>query len=258
MRKFINISLLILTLTLVVAMSVYCIHDHFNDNLKDVNLTISRNVDKGFIDYEETYKMIMDICDTANNQQIKNIPVDSVVNGLMAIPWVTDAKASINLKTYLDVEIEECEPIARVYNKKRQSVYVDNEGNMFPVSEKYVPHLLVVSGIDFPIKEYGNVNDEIYSESELPETFALINDVLDNDYAKCCVKQIYHDENKKYIFSMNNTNIIVIFGDVNDVGGKLLKMKHFFDRMLGNPELDNYKEINLNYKDQVVCTKIKK
>ena len=57
---------------------------------------------------------------------------------------------------------------------------------------------------------------------------------------------------------MNNTNIIVIFGDVNYIGEKLLKMKHFFDKMQGNPELDNYKEINLNYKNQVVCTKIKK
>ena len=32
-------------------------------------------------------------------------------------------------------------------------------------------------------------------------------------------------------------------------------MKNFFDKMQGNPELDNYKEINLNYKNQVVCTK---
>ena len=34
-------------------------------------------------------------------------------------------------------------------------------------------------------------------------------------------------------------------------------MKNFFDAMQGNPELENYKEINLNYKNQVVCTKTK-
>ena len=56
---------------------------------------------------------------------------------------------------------------------------------------------------------------------------------------------------------MNNTNIIVIFGDVNNNKEKLLKMKNFFDAMQGNPELENYKEINLNYKNQVVCTKTK-
>ena len=81
---------------------------------------------------------------------------------------------------------------------------------------------------------------------------------MNDNYAKSYVRQIHYDKKKKYIFSVNNTNIIVIFGDVNDIGEKLLKMKHFFDQMQGNPELDNYKEINLNYKNQVVCTKIKK
>ena len=80
---------------------------------------------------------------------------------------------------------------------------------------------------------------------------------MNDNYAKDCVKQIYYDKKKNYIFSVNNTNIIVIFGDVNEIKEKLLKMRHFFDKMQGNPELDNYKEINLNYKNQVVCTKIK-
>ena len=63
------------------------------------------------------------------------------------------------------------------------------------------------------------------------------------------------DKKKNYIFSLNSTDIIVIFGDVNNIKEKLSKMRHFFDKMQGNPELDNYKEINLNYFNQVVCTK---
>ena len=78
-----------------------------------------------------------------------------------------------------------------------------------------------------------------------------------DEYARTYVKQIYKDKKKNYIFSLNNTNIIVIFGDVNDIEEKLFKMKHFFMKMQGNPELDTYKEINLNFKNQVVCTKNK-
>lgn len=258
MRKVLNILLLVFTLSALIALAVYCAYDHFHDNLKDVDLKIVRKTEKGFVDYDKTYNMILDICDTANNNQINMIDVDSVLNALNANPWIISAEASINLKEYLDVEIEECEPIVRVYAKNGKSVYIDKDGYIFPSENQYVPRLLVASGISFPTGELGNVNDEVYANTDLPQTFELIKEVLNDDYARRCVKQIHYDKKKNYIFSVNNTNIIVIFGEVNEIREKLLKMKHFFDKMLGNPELDNYKEINLNYKDQVVCTKIKK
>lgn len=258
MRKVLNILLLVFTLMLLIALSVYCAYDHFHDRLKDVKLTISRNTDEGFVDYQKTYDMIVRICDTVNNTQIRTIPVDSVLKTLKSNPWVTKAEVAINLKECLEVNIEECEPITRVYNRRGKSVYIDEEGNIFPSENQYVPHLIVTSGLNFPSDKLGNVNDSIYVGTDLPVAYTLIKEVLNDDYARCCVKQIHYDKKKKYIFSMNNTNIIVIFGDDNDIKGKMSKMKHFFDKMQGNPELDNYKEINLNYKNQVVCTKNKK
>ena len=258
MRKVLNILLLVFTLSALIALAVYCAYDHFHDNLKDVNLEIVRKTEKGFVDYDKTYNMILDICDTTNNYQVNMIDVDSVLNALNANPWIINAEVALNLKEYLDVEVEECEPIVRVYGKNGKSVYIDNAGNVYPCNNQYVPRLLVVSGIDFPANALGNVSDEVYVNTNLPQTFNLIKEVLNDNYAKSYVRQIHYDNKKKYIFSVNNTNIIVIFGDVNDIGEKLLKMKHFFDQMQGNPELDNYKEINLNYKNQVVCTKIKK
>ena len=243
---------------ILTALSIYCAYDHFHNNLKDVNLNIIRNDEKGFVDYDKTYKTILEICDTANNNQIRMINVDSVIDALMTNPWIIDAEASIDLNTYLNVEITECDPIVRVYNKKGKSVYIDKNGNIFPTENQHVPHLLVVSGIDFTTDKLGNVYDDDYVNTNLPQTFNLIKEVLDNNYAKSYIRQIHYDKKKNYIFSVNNTNIIVIFGDVNNFKEKLLKMKHFFDTMQGNPELDNYKEINLNYKNQVVCTKIKK
>ena len=258
MRKVLNILLLVFTLSALIALAVYCAYDHFHDNLKDVNLEIVRKTEKGFVDYDKTYNMILDICDTTNNYQVNMIDVDSVLNALNANPWIINAEVALNLKEYLDVEVEECEPVVRVYGKNGKSVYIDNAGDVYPSNNQYVPRLLVVSGIDFPTNALGNVSDEVYVNTNLPQTFNLIKEVLNDNYAKSYVRQIHYDKKKKYIFSVNNTNIIVIFGDVNDIGEKLLKMKHFFDQMQGNPELDNYKEINLNYKNQVVCTKIKK
>ena len=256
MKKVLNILLLILTLASSLALCSYFAYEYFHDELNDVNLDIVRKSEKGFIDYEETYSLIVNICDTAVNTQVNKIPVDSVVKTLQSNPWVTDVKASINLKSFLDVKIEECDPVVRVYNTKGKSVYIDNEGNVFPTDNRHVPHLLVGSGnVNFSVNSLGNVNDSIYAATELPDMFVLMKEILADEYARSCVKHVYVDKKKNYIFSLNSTDIIVIFGDVNNIGEKLSKMKHFFNRMQGNPEMDNYKEINLNYSNQVVCTK---
>ncbi len=256
MKKILNILLLVMTLSAMIALGVYFAYDYYHDNLKGLNLTITRATDKGFIDYEETHNMVMEICDTANNMQVGMIPLDSVVATLNAIPWVVDVDANINLKTYLDVEIVECEPVMRIYNKNGKSVYLDKEGNIFPTRQNHVPHLLVGSGnVDFSVNDLGNVNDSVYINTELPDLFNVMSGILTDDYARNCVKQVFVDKKKNYIFSLNNTDIIVIFGDVNNIEEKLSKMRHFFNKMQGNPELDNYKEINLNYFNQVVCTK---
>ncbi len=256
MKKLLNILLLVVTLSSIIALGAYFAYDYYHDNLKGLNLTITRTNDIGFIDYDEMYGDVMVICDTANNTQINMIPVDSVVDVLKTIPWVTNVEANINLKTILDIEVEECEPIMRIYNKNNQSVYLDKDGNIFPTRQNYTPHLLVGSGnVNFSIDELGNVNDSIYLKSELPNLFKVMKGVLDDEFARNRVKQVFVDKKKNYIFSLNSTDIIVIFGDVNNINEKLFKMRHFFNKMQGNPDLDNYKEINLNYINQVVCTK---
>ena len=258
MKKKLNILLLIFTLASLLCLCGYFIYDYSHSKLNDVNLTLLRNGENGFLDYQDVYKAIIDVCDTAKNTRVVMIPVDSVVDRLNSIPWITYANAELNLKSCLEVKVKECEPIMRVYNKKGKSVYLDEDGNIFSTDNDYVLHLLVGSGnVNFPINEKGHVNDENYSDTDLPEMFALMKEIVHDDYARTCVKQVFKDKNKNYVFSLNNTNIIVIFGDVNNIKEKLFKMRHFFNKMQGSPELENYKEINLNYKNQVVCTKKK-
>lgn len=256
MKKTLNIILLVLIFALLFSMCGYFMYKHFHNNLEDVELTVIRNDEDGFIDYDDTYKTIINICDTANNTQINMIDVDSIVNALKTNKWTMSVDANINLKSVMEIEIEECNPIMRVYNSRNKSVYIDNQGNVFPDNDNYTPHLLICSGnINFPTTEQGNVNDTIYDRTGLPEAFMLMKEILNDDYSRNCVRHVFKDKDKNYIFSLNNTNIIVIFGDVNNIKEKLFKMKHFFMRMQGNPELDSYKTINLNFNNQVVCTK---
>lgn len=258
MKRFLSILFFVVILLGLLSVAAYFVYDYFTDSIEDVTLSIERNVDEGFLKYDETHQLIVDVCDTVNNINVISIPLDSVEEVLRQNPWVTDVKTDIDLNSVLNVEVVECEPVMRLYNKERNSIYLDSLGNIFPDDNEYKPRLLIGSGhADFPTDKLGNVNDEIYAATDLPSMFKIVSSVLENDYSRCCVKQVFLDKNKNFKFSMNNTDIIVIFGDDNNIDEKLFKLEHFFMKMQGNPELDNYKEININFNNQVVCTKSK-
>lgn len=261
MRRFINISVFVLTLLGVSFLCGYMIYKHFHGKLENINLVLLRSNDKGFVNYDHTRNMILGICDTANNKEIRLINLDLLKDSLYANPWIVNVDADITLKRILNIKIIECEPVMRVYNKNGNSVYLDAEGNIYPESETYTPRVLIGSGnLKFPIlrKTSLDINNKIYVDTDLPEMFILMKKIFDDSYSACCVRQVYRDKNNNYELSMSNTDLCVFLGDDKNVEDKLFKMQHFFKQMQGSPELKNYSKINLNYDRQIVCTKNKK
>ena len=242
MNKFLKISVWVLTIAAIACLWYFSHKEHVGHPLKGVELTLLRETEEGFIDKDVVYQKIMAICDTAKNKDITMIPLDSVRNYIKSIPWAIYTDANITLDEVMVVNIAECQPIMRVYNKNGRSVYLDADGNVYPDKSGYSMHLLIGSGY---------ITDE-----NLPKVFKVMKSVLNNSYSNCCVKQVYFD-GKNYELVMNNVDMKVVLGDDKDVDEKLMNLKYFFEQMQGSPELKNYCKINFNFENQVVCTKNK-
>lgn len=259
MNKFLKISVWVLTIAAIACLWYFTHKEHVGHPLKGVELTLLRETEHGFIDKDVEYQKIMVICDTARNKDIMRIPLDSVRNYIKSIPWAIYTDANITLDEVLVVNIAECQPIMRVYNKEGRAVYIDNDGRIYPTSSNYTLHLLLGSGnLNFKAlkNKSASIYDEEYSKSDLPKIYKVMKSVLNNSYSNCCVKQVYFD-GKNYELVMNNVDMKVILGNDNDVDEKLMNMKYFFEQMQGSPELKNYCKINFNFENQVVCTKNK-
>lgn len=260
MKKFIKISVWILTIAAIVCLWFFTHKEHIRHPLKGVELTLMRENEQGFIDQDAEYQAIMMICDTSNNTDITMIPVDSVRDYIASIPWVIYSDANLTLDETLVVNLIECQPVMRVYNNEGQSVYLDEDGRIYPVGANYTPHLLIGSGnlrFSAVTDKSASVYDEEYSNGDLAKIFKVMRSVQNNSYSNCCVKQVYYD-NRNYELVMNNVDMRVVLGDDMDVDEKLMNMKHFFEMMQGSPDLKNYNKINFNFVNQVVCTKNKK
>ena len=257
MRKFLKILVLVITIGAIGCLWFFTHKEHVERPLHHVELTIVRQNDKGFIDKIAVYQKILRICDTVHNNLATMIPIDSVRNYIATIPWAVYTNADMTFDEVLKVKIVECQPVVRVYNKEGQSVYLDDEGRIFPESKIYTPHLIIGSGnLNFKAlkNRQANVFDRDYASSDLPKMFNVLKNVLNNSYSKICVKQVYYD-NKTYELVLNNVDLKVILGNDKNVDVKLMNMKYFLEKMQGSEELKDYKQINFNFENQVVCTK---
>ena len=257
MRKFLQILVLVITIGAIGCLWFFTHKEHVERPLHHVELTIVRQNDNGFIDKIAVYQKILRICDTVHNNLATMIPIDSVRNYIATIPWAVYTNADMTFDEVLKVKIVECQPVVRVYNKEGQSVYLDDEGRIFPESKIYTPHLIIGSGnLNFKAlkNRQANVFDRDYASSDLPKMFNVLKNVLNNSYSKICVKQVYYD-NKTYELVLNNVDLKVILGNDKNVDVKLMNMKYFLEKMQGSEELKDYKQINFNFENQVVCTK---
>ena len=259
MRNFLKILVLIITIAAIGCLWYFTHKEHVERPLKRVELTVVRPNEKGFIDKDVEYQKIMRICDTMHNNLATMIPIDSVRQYIATIPWATYTDAHMTFDEILKVKIIECQPIMRVYNKNGQSVYLDDNGNIFPESQNYTPHLIIGNGnLNFKAVKHNNANvfDKEFAKSDLPKMFKVMKSILNNSYSKVCVKQVYYD-NRIYELVLNNVDLKVILGNEKNVDLKLMNMKYFLEKMQGSPEMSNYNKINFNFENQVVCTKNK-
>ena len=259
MKKFLKISVWVLTIAAIGCLWYFTRQDHVEHSLKSVEMSLIRPDSQGFIDSLEVYNRIIKICDTTKNTDITMIPVEEVRDYLKTIPWAIYTDANITLDEELVVEIIECQPIMRVFNKKGQSVYLDAEGRVFPVKNDHPLHLLVGSGnlnFEAVTKTSACISDSLYQISDLPKIYDVMRKVQNNTYSNCCVKQVYFD-GKEYELVMNNVDLKVILGSDSNVELKLRNLQYFFERMQGSPDLKDYCKINFNFENQVVCTRNK-
>lgn len=242
MNKFLKILAWVLTIAAIACLWYFTHKDHVEHPLKGLELNLIRQNEHGFIDKNVECQKIMKICDTVHNTDITMIPIDSVRNYLKSIPWAIYTDANITFDEIMVVNIIECQPIMRIFYKDGHSVYLDEDGNVYPSKYGYSAHLMIGSG---------NI-----TKNNLPNVFKVMKKVLNNSYSKCCVKQVYFD-GKNYELVLNNVDLTVILGNDENVDEKLMNMQYFFEQMQGSPELKNFSKINFNFENQVVCTKNK-
>ena len=264
MKKIANIFLYTAAFAAVVALTAFTELDLAEKKYE--NLSINIRTDKGnfFVTNEEVKEAVKNMGYATGDAVLRNINIKSLEDFFDKYPYIAKSQVFSTIKGDLIVEIKQRNPVLRIFEQYEGSYYLDEEGYLMPVSEEFTANVPVATGyIKAPYNlHYGvdysdpeQVDFDRKSDQMLHDLFVLTTTLRENELWEAQVNQVYVAKNGDFELVPRVGNHTILVGSVNNLNDKLRKLKIFYFDGLSKTGWNEYKEINLKFDNQVVCTK---
>ena len=255
-KKILSIVLWVVTAAALVWLFVYAREDYLRSPLKAINLI--PETDSGFVRKSTLHEEIESYCkEFGRIKEIDAINMIDIQNHLNSNPWIESNTAYIDLDGTLNVNFKEYEPAFRVFDKNGHSAYVTQEGMVVPACRNYTPYVLIASGnflLDNDTSAF-QLCDTLDRDRNFLNALHWFKAIEGNPFVKNCVGQLYCNKHNEFELTVRGLEARVIVGDTCLATDKLKRLEIFMKQRIDKPETQIMKSINLNYKNQIVCTK---
>ena len=263
MNKFKNIAIISVAICVVIA--VLGLTEANKRDLKFNELKVNIDVSDGnfFVDELDIESQVFAKGYQEGKEPLENIDLRVLENQFDEMPSVKKAEVYATLDGMLKVEIMQRTPIARVYTRT-SSFYLDKAGYVMPLSDKYTAKVPVVNGdlnIDYSIVEGQNfaAPNELmkinFESRKLHEAYTLAKKFKEVPFWDAQFKQIYFKEDGDIELIPAVGNHVILIDGMAQIDESLTKLMILYKEGLSKTGWNNYKVINLKYKDQIVCIK---
>ena len=203
-----------------------------------------------FIDKQDITDIIKSIAgNKIEGKQVKEFLLDSMENQLKKDVWISRAELFFDKDGKLNVEVEEKEPIARVFCTEGNSFYIDNERNILPLSNRHSARLPVFTNFPSSLKVLEKADSNLLDEIKSISLF-----VQKDTFLMAMIDQIAITSQRHFELIPKLGDQLIILGDASDLDQKFEKLKLFYKKVMPVKGWSKYNKINLEYKEQIVAT----
>ena len=212
-----------------------------SDYCEQINIEIS-DFDHSLITTEEVRNILANVEKNLDSIPISEISFFELEQSLENHCYIKNAEVYFDSFGNINVDVENKVPIVRIHKKNGDDFYLDEEGFRFPVSSNYTKNVLVANGF---------IEDSLDLKSILKVSHYVCKNSLWNSQ----ITQVYINDKKEIELVPRVGNHIIILGDANSLEEKFENLKLFYSEGVKQTGWRKYKEINLKYKNQIVCVK---
>lgn len=260
-RKKILVSLfsIILLIVIVVGANIFV----QNQNINNVEISIKYGKSDTIITSKEISAILLSNYGDFLKKQRKNVDEEGIEEFLLTNPYIESAEVYQTLKGNLSIEIKQREPIVKIYTQRGLEYYIDKLGKIIPIKNMETTDVVIASGsIDvngevLNKKQLDTVDIESKKgfEKTLSKIFFIAGKLSNDTILNYQIDQIYVPVKGDYELIPKIGNYIIKIGEPVDISDQFTKLDYLYREGFSRSGWDNYKIVDLRYRNQVVCTK---
>ncbi|TDO26969.1 cell division protein FtsQ/DivIB [Sediminibacterium goheungense] len=215
----------------------------------DVKIEISGIEEHMFIDEKDILELV--------NQQRKVIGTPISLINLRAMesaleknPWVKNAEMYLDNQQVLQIQIEERQPVARIFTMQGGSFYLDSAGVRLPLSEKLSARVPMFTG--FPSD---NVKLSKPDSLLLKDVVKLGMYILEDSFWAAQVAQIDIEPGREFELIPVFGDHVVSIGKADDLDAKFNRLYTFYKQAWLQHGIHYYEKIDVQFDKQVVAVR---
>ena len=259
MNKIVNISIWVTAIVMIVVVLGFVKAEKKHQTFKTPLVDIDYETDHRFIDENDVLAQVINPSDSGL-LKLNRFNITDLEDKLSNNHSIKDAQVYKTVNGELVIDVKQRRPIVRVFSKN-ESYYIDEEGALMPLSNKYTARLLVVNGVlNEPFSKrylvnYNNLEDSLFEKTMLDDIYKISNFIDKSDFWKAQIEQIHVNKMSDLELIPKVGNHKIVFGGIDNLEGKFEKLMIFYKKGLNKTGWNEYSTINLKYKNQVFCTK---
>lgn len=247
--KFAIVSLLFIGIAtyIVIAMTSMTSTDP-EELCTEIHLNIKENPKANFIDAQSVEKSLKSARLHPKGKRMNDISTKEIENHLMGNHFIESVECYKSSTGRFCIDITQRTPSLYILPKEGNGYFVDRQGKIIP-NTNYSANIVTATG-DI---------DHSYATSKL---LAFGNYIQDNAFWDSQIEQIHVSCNRS-----NNLVVqlvprvgehIVNMGTIDNFEKKLKRLKTFYKKAMGTVGWNKYETIDIQYDNQIICTKQKK
>jgi len=223
----------------IIFLFLFAFQRNANRDMSNVNIQFSNNKTP-FISHQTVNNLLIEKHGSIKNINKEQLDLDALEYQLKSNPMIHHAEVFATPSGILDIHIRQKTPIARVYTHEKY--YIDSTGAPMPLSNNYSARVPLVTGY--------------VSKHNLKHIYALAQKINQDAFLKQHVYEIYQDDEHMLYLKLRACQFIVQIGkDTTFLDKKIDNLKAFYKKTLNSSIFNAYSKVNLQFENQVICTK---
>jgi cell division protein FtsQ len=242
MKKYRNAIKFTLLTVVIVFLYGFAAHRNSLKESKEVKV-IFENGDNLFVSYETVNKLLIQNLEANRYQSKENINLNNLEQFLRDNEMIENAEIFLTLNGELGAIITQRTPVLRVANET-ETYYYDKLGIKMPLSDNYSARVPITT-------------DTISGHGEI-DIIRLSNIIKNDEFLRkqiIGIDQVPNSKNNQFELKTRVGDQKIIFGDLSRMEEKIAKLKVFYQKMMLDSTIKDYKTINLKFHNQIVCEK---